>query len=170
MEFEGSMRARGTGVQRLTLVLEHGRKSRTYLNLDFSSSERETEFILAIAREKLGRLSLSAPTLALTLRADALIPYAPRESTWLPDAKEQALDRNRLIERLSARLGSEKVFGIAIANDNRPELDWKKGTDPGLGDRPLGDAGYTQCLGVCPLNGVCPLGRGLSPKHGPPSC
>jgi len=120
-EFEGTMRGRGAGVQRLTLVLEHGRKARTHLALDFSSAEREAGFILAIAREKLGRLSLPAPTLALDLRADALLPYVPRESTWLPGAQEQALDRGRLVERLAARLGSGKVFGIAIADDHRPE-------------------------------------------------
>ena len=130
-EFEGAMRARGSGVQRLSLVLEHGRKARTRVALDFSSPEREADFILSIAREKLGRLTLSAPTLALDLRAEALLAYVPREATWLPGAKEQALDRARLLERLAARLGSERVFGIAIADDHRPERDWKK-----TGDRP----------------------------------
>ncbi|HEX4781720.1 MAG TPA: DNA polymerase Y family protein, partial [Usitatibacter sp.] len=67
------------------------------------------------------------PTIALELRADALLPYVPRESTWLPGAQEQALDRSRLIERLCARLGSDRVFGIAIADDHRPE---KMGSDP----------------------------------------
>jgi protein ImuB len=135
MEFEGSMRGRGAGVQRLTLVLGHGRKQRTYLTLDFSSPEREAEFILAIAREKLGRLTLPAPTIALDLRADALQPYVARESTWLPGAKEQALDRERLVERLSARLGADRVMGLSIGNDHRPEKGSEpfrpeKGTDP----------------------------------------
>ena len=126
VEFEGILRGRGAGVQRLVLVLEHGRRQRTHLALDFSSTEREAEFILAIAREKLGRLSLPAPTIALDLRADALLAYVPRESTWLPGAQEQALDRDRLIERLSARLGSDRVFGISIADDHRPEKGWGK--------------------------------------------
>ena len=120
-EFEGAMRGRGAGVQHLTLVLEHGRKSRTRVALDFSSPEREADFILAIARERLGRLTLAAPTIGLALHAEALLPYVPRESTWLPGAREQAVDRQRLIERLAARLGSERVFGIAIADDHRPE-------------------------------------------------
>jgi protein ImuB len=136
-EFEGSMRARGAGVQRMALVLEHGRKSRTRVVLDFSSPEREADFILAIAREKLGRLTLAAPTLALGLRAEALLPYVPREATWLPGAREQALDRDRLLERLAARLGSDRVFGIALADDHRPERGW--GSEPfsaEKGDRP----------------------------------
>lgn len=120
-EFEGAMRARGSGVQRLELALDHGRRSRTRVMLDFSSPEREADFILAIAREKLGRLTLAAPTLALGLRAEALLAYVPRESTWLPGARELALDRERLLERLAARLGKDRVFGIAIADDHRPE-------------------------------------------------
>jgi protein ImuB len=121
VEFEGAMRGRGAGVQRLALWLEHGRKARTRVELEFSSPEREADFILSIAREKLGRLTLCAPTLALGLVADALLPYTPRAATWLPGARENALDRERLIERLAARLGKEQVFGIAIGDDYRPE-------------------------------------------------
>jgi protein ImuB len=128
--FEGAMRGRGAGVQQLMLSLEHGRKARTRVPLEFSSTEREAEFILAIVREKLGRLSLPAPTIALELRAEALLAYVPREATWLPGANEQALDRGRLIERLSARLGTNRVFGIAVAEDHRPERGWEKGSDP----------------------------------------
>jgi len=127
-ELEGTMRGRGAGVQRLHIALEHGRKARTKVALDFASTEREADFILSIARERLGRLTLSAPTLALELRADALLPYVPREATWLPGAREQALDRDRLIERLHARLGHGRVFGIALADDHRPEKNWKMGT------------------------------------------
>ncbi|MGZ5571071.1 MAG: Y-family DNA polymerase [Usitatibacter sp.] len=128
-ELEGYLRGRGAGVQRLTLILEHGRlehgnKVRTRLELDFASPEREADFILAIAREKLGRLTLPAASIALDLRAEALQPYAPRSSAWLPGPKEQAIDCERLLERLAARLGSGKVFGIALADDHRPERDW----------------------------------------------
>ena len=123
-EMEGTLRGRGAGVQQLTLWLEHGRKSRTRLDLEFASPERESDFILSIAREKLGRLTLRAPTIALDLRAEALLAYVPRESTWLPGAKEQAIGRERLIERLAARLGRDRVFGIAVADDHRPDRNW----------------------------------------------
>jgi protein ImuB len=129
-EFEGALRGRGAGVQRLLISLEHLRKAATRLELDFSSPEREADFILAIARERLGRLVLAAPAIGMALRADALLPYVPREATWLPGAKEQSVDRERLIGRLTARLGRDRIFGIALANDHRPERNWKKpGTD-----------------------------------------
>jgi protein ImuB len=119
-EMEGALRGRGAGVQQLTLWLEHGRRKSTRVNLEFASPEREADFILSIAREKLGRLTLSAATVALSLHAEALLAYVPRESTWLPGAREQAIGRQRLIERLCARLGPDRVFGIAIGDDHRP--------------------------------------------------
>ena len=144
VEMEGTLRGRGAGVQQLTLWLEHGRKARTRLDLEFASPERESDFILSIAREKLGRLTLPAATIALDMRADALLAYVPRESTWLPGAKEQAIGRERLIERLAARLGRERVFGIAIADDHRPDRNWARtqpchsraGVNPEHGHRP----------------------------------
>jgi protein ImuB len=123
-EMEGTLRGRGAGVQRLVLWLEHGRKARTRVDMEFATPERESDFILAIAREKLGRLTLAAATRALDLRADALLAYVPREGTWLPGAREQAIGRERLIERLSARLGRDRVFGIAIGDDHRPDRNW----------------------------------------------
>ena len=145
-ELEGCLRGRGAGVQQLVLWLEHGSRSRTRLDLEFASPEREADFILAIAREKLGRLTLPAATCALDLRAAALLPYAPRIASWLPGPREQAIDRERLIERLAARLGKDRVFGIALGDDHRPERDWKSvvpaaataamGRDPSSTPRP----------------------------------
>jgi len=134
-EFEGVARGRGTGAQRLLLTLEHWRKARTRMELDFASPEREPDFILSIAREKLGRLQLAAPTVAISLRADALLAYVPRTAAWLPGAQEQAIGRERLLERLAARLGRDRVFGIAIANDHRPERNW--GRTPFKGEPPI---------------------------------
>lgn len=124
VECEGRLRARGAGVQQLLLTLEHVRRKRTRVPFEFASPEREAPFILGLAREKLSRLVLAAPSVAISLHAAALLPYVPREGTWLPGAKEQALEGSRLVERLSARLGRERVFGIALGNDHRPEKSW----------------------------------------------
>ena len=154
VELEGSLRGRGAGVQRLSLWLEHGRKTGTRLDLDFASPEREADFILGLAREKLGRLTLPAATCALDLRAEALLPYAPRLGTWLPGAHEQAIGRERLLERLAARLGKERVFGIALGDDHRPERDWKEIGNWAPVHRRVAAPGATSCLtreGWCPI-------------------
>jgi protein ImuB len=120
-QMEGFLRGRGAGVQRLVLTLEPVSGKRTLLELEFASPEREADFILSIAREKLGRTQVAAPTLVIDLRAEALLPFALRSATWLPGRAEHAIGRERLLERLAARIGKDRVFGIAIANDHRPE-------------------------------------------------
>ena len=127
-EMEGTLRGRGAGVQGLDLVLEHAGRRSTRLALAFANPEREADFILAIARERLGRTQLPESTVALRLVADRLQPCAPREASWLPGREEKAVGRARLIERLSARLGNDRVFGIALADDHRPERGWCSST------------------------------------------
>jgi protein ImuB len=124
-EMEGTLRGRGAGVQGMDLILEHAGKRSTRLALAFAAPEREADFILSIARERLGRTQLPAPTLALRLVADRLQPCTPRETSWLSGRQENAVSRARLIERLSARLGNTRVFGIALADDHRPERGWR---------------------------------------------
>ena len=137
-EMEGSLRGRGAGVQSLDLVLDHPGRRSTRLVLAFATPEREADFILGIARERLGRTALPAPTVAIRLAADRLQPCAPRESSWLAGREECTVSRARLIEKLSARLGTSRVFGIALANDHRPERGWRAGT---AAPRPSWDGG-----------------------------
>lgn len=127
-EMEGTLRGRGCGIQDLELHLEHAGRQHTRLQLSFASAEREAEFILSIAREKLGRLELAAPTVGIRLAADRLQPFSPREGTWLPGREERVVGRARLLEKLAARLGPGRVFGIALADDHRPERGWKPAT------------------------------------------
>ena len=124
VEMEGFLRGRGAGVQRLRIELEHSSRPCTRLALEFGSPERETDFVLSIARERLSRTTLVAPAIGLRLHAEELLEYKPREESWLPGREEQAVDRARLLERLGARLGEGRVFGIALADDHRPERGW----------------------------------------------
>lgn len=139
VEMEGTLRGHGAGVQELDLHLEHGRQQRTRLALSFAAPEREAEFILAIAREKLGRLELPAPTVRLRVVADRLLPFVAREGTWLPGREERGVGRARLVERLAARLGPGRVFGIALADDHRPEHGWRNSAT--AASRPVYDGG-----------------------------
>lgn len=123
-EMEGTLRGQGSGVQEVALFLEQGKRY-TRVDLAFATPEREAEFILAIARERLGRLDLGAPVTGLRLVADQLHPFVPRNESWLPGREERAVGRARLVEKLSARLGTGRVFGIALADDHRPERGWQ---------------------------------------------
>jgi protein ImuB len=108
----------------MAIFLEQGRRY-TRVDLAFAAPEREAEFILAIARERLGRLEIGAPVTGLRLVADQLHAFVPRNDSWLPGREERAVGRARLVEKLSARIGAGRVFGIALADDHRPERGWQ---------------------------------------------
>src|SRR4029078_7480485 len=69
--------------------------------------------------------------------------YTARTAAWLPGAQEQAIGRERLLERLAARRGRERVFGIAVASDHRPESNWGRIHDSGFGAPPQTPASAT---------------------------
>ena len=125
-ELEGFLRGRGAGVQQLLLIAEHTRHRRSPVPLGLVAPERNSARLLELARERLGRVEFPAPVVALGVRADVLLPYAPQNASFLPDAATHTIHWRQLRERLLARLGEEQVFGLQPADDHRPEKAWRR--------------------------------------------
>jgi protein ImuB len=71
--------------------------------------------------ERLGRAPLPAPVLDLALHCDALVPGAPPNEELFPSHAAEREGLTRLMERLQARLGSERVLRLEAVADHRPE-------------------------------------------------
>jgi protein ImuB len=125
-ELEGFLRSRGAGVQQWQLQLEHWNHGRSQIQLGTAAPERSAALLLGLAREQLARLQLEAPVLALTLVARHLQPYAEHSQSLLPDSRSHALGWSQLIDRLSARLGSERISGLRSVDEHRPERGWRR--------------------------------------------
>jgi protein ImuB len=115
---------------RLSLHLRHERSLRaeplppTVLVIELGRPSREAAQILLLLRERLQRLALPAPVYAMTLTLDAAQAHAGEGGAlWpeLPDAKRDAQGFAALLDRLTARLGAERVKGLALHDDHRPE-------------------------------------------------
>jgi protein ImuB len=126
-ELEGFLRARGKGVQQLHITLGHSH-GRTRVAIELAAPDRDAARLTMLAREKLERVRLSQPTLTVALEADRLLEFAPGNASWLPERENAKLGANHLVERLTARLGNSRVFGIALGDDHRPERAWRNGT------------------------------------------
>lgn len=87
----------------------------------WAEPSRDAEHVTWLLREKLNQTELVAPVLELSLHATQVVEHeAPSETLFpLPGAERDSVIR--LIERLSARLGDERVLEIALAEDHRPE-------------------------------------------------
>jgi len=112
--------------------LAHEGRDDTCFELNLATATRDVEHLAAILRERLERLALPSPAIAVALESGLLPPLASSNLSFLPDSRDEAETAARLIERLRARLGDEAVKGLAAVADHRPERAWRA-AEPGCG-------------------------------------
>lgn len=125
-ELEGFLRSRGAGVQQWQLLLEHWNHGRTCLTIGTALPERSSERLLALARERLTQLTLDAPVLALGIAAEQLHMFEEHSQSLVPDPRNRAIGWSQLVDKLSARLGKERIQRLQVLDDARPELGWQR--------------------------------------------
>lgn len=124
-ELCGWLAATGEGVQRLALTLKHERHGDTRFALDLVTATRDAVHLTSVLRERLERLSLPCPAIALAMESELLLPLASSNLSFLPDDRSRAETVIHLIERLRARLGKKAVQGLDTLADHRPERAWR---------------------------------------------
>lgn len=134
----GWLAARSGGISECVFVFEHERGARqrpaTLLTLGLTGATRNAERIGRVLIERLQRLELPAAVEVLTLRAESPEPLAVRTGSLFAGAgggqngvastvanavADEAIAA--LVERLQARLGNDRVHGLAVAAEHRPE-------------------------------------------------
>lgn len=114
-------------VRRFTLLMHHearwrgGSPAATPLTIALAEPSRDPAHLMVLLREHLGRLELAAPTLELQLQADDITRREPPNNELFPLPGNEVEGLTRLVERLQARLGHEKVQRLVLVDDHRPE-------------------------------------------------
>jgi protein ImuB len=125
-QMSGWLVARQRAVPRLTLALEHerGRHARppTCLELTLAEPAWQPAHLIGLLRERLGRMTLAAPVVAVVLEALETVAQPAPNTTLFPEPGNAAADRARLLDLLTARLGHEQVLRPCPAADHRPEV------------------------------------------------
>jgi protein ImuB len=93
----------------------------TELPVALAEASNDAAHLHALLRERLAQLSLPAPTLELRLRCQQLQRRAAPNSELFPTPASAQEGLLRLIERLQARLGPERVCKAVLLEDHRPE-------------------------------------------------
>lgn len=116
----GWLAARQAGVREAVLRLQH-RRDETPVPLQFADLTADGARFERVLRERLERMALTAPVEALCLEATQVAPL-PGSTRSLLDADQGAREGiGALLERLTARLGDERVYRVAPHADHRPE-------------------------------------------------
>ena len=123
LELEGFLRARGAGVQQCCLILQHSGNDKllTHRSIGLLAPDRDASRLLLLARERIERDTLPRPVVALSVKAEVLLPYVPSKPSLLLAERRSTLDWQQLQERLHARIGQDKIFTLQPGNDHRPE-------------------------------------------------
>jgi protein ImuB len=112
---------RDGGVQRFTVRLEHRAAAATDVPIGLLSPEREPDLLFELARERLARVQLPEPVLAMRLMARDLPAFVPAGRDLFDERTAHALPIEQLRERLRARLGDRAVYRLSSTTDPRPE-------------------------------------------------
>ena len=115
----GWLNLRQAGLRECRLDLIH-RQDTTALPLRFAEATRDGHRFERVMRERLERLQLTAPVERLRLVVES-VEALPGASGGLFDEGGAKENMAALVERLRARLGEERVFGIAPVAEHRPE-------------------------------------------------
>jgi protein ImuB len=130
---EGFLRGRGAGATALLLRAHHNRRRDqarppTPIPLALAAPERDARRLLRLFEERMARVVLPEPAIALELQLQHLAAWVPVDASFLPPVPGTAtpgVDALQLAETLHARLGSEGVFQLQAISDHRPERAYR---------------------------------------------
>lgn len=127
-EFCGYLRALDVAAQHCAIVLEHERGAGSRIELGMGAPNRDAQRMLALAKEKLLRVTLTAEVRGLRIEAGEFTPPAVRQSDLFSRDADVADELQQAIEKIAARLGGDAVRAVQPGADHRPEQAWLSGS------------------------------------------
>lgn len=120
------LQARHCGVTALALHWEHDLVRRSeapqgQLEVRTAEATRDMAHLAKLLAEHLARTALAAPVVAIRLEARGVEALPTASASLLPEDRQQGESLLQLIERLSARLGPERVLQGQACADHRPQ-------------------------------------------------
>jgi protein ImuB len=134
-QFVGWLVARQHAVSTFAFMLEHerGRDAipATEVEIRLGEPTWRIDHMTKLLKERLGRVELVAPVIALRLEVRLLADMVPPTEDLFPEPGGSPADFKRLLELLSARLGSGNVLVPVETHDHRPEASniWVPATE-----------------------------------------
>jgi protein ImuB len=126
VSLERELRRRQRQVREIELEVGHLRREATRTRMRFVDPVHERERVLKPLLERIERLRLSEPAIALSLQTGSLLPFAPDRLELVPGHPSAGATQPEfaLIEVLRGRFGARRVYGIGWVAEHRPERAW----------------------------------------------
>ncbi|OGB23728.1 MAG: DNA polymerase [Burkholderiales bacterium RIFCSPLOWO2_02_FULL_57_36] len=126
LQMVGWLTVQQLAVSRMVLFLEHERGRTaiepTPVEIALAEPAWHEAHLIRLLKERLGRIELSGPVIAIRLEAVDLSAMMPPTESLFPEPGGTPADYHRLLELLTARLGADSVLAPAAEADHRPEI------------------------------------------------
>lgn len=126
LQLTGWLAVRQLAVNTFRLLMEHERGRAavppTPLEITLAEAAWKEPHLLRLLKERLAKTELTAPVIGLRLEVVQLEAMQPPTDQLFPEPGGSPADFTRLLELLSARLGSDNVLVPVTSPDHRPEL------------------------------------------------
>lgn len=126
LQMTGWLVAQQLAVSRFVLQLQHERGRAaippTPIDIALADPVWHEEHLTRLLKERLGRITLCAPVIAVRLEAAQVSAMLPPTESLFPDPGGTPADYHRLLELLTARLGDQNVLSPSPRADHRPEV------------------------------------------------
>ncbi|QUN32304.1 DNA polymerase Y family protein (plasmid) [Cupriavidus sp. KK10] len=143
VQMVGWLTARHLAIRRFGVELRHERGraavAPTKLEIALAEPNWHEEHLVRLVKERLARLTVEAPMIAVAVSALETEPVAPPSGLLFPEPGGTPADHARLLELLVARLGADHVRQPCLQADYRPEVanGWQPATEkPGRSPLP----------------------------------
>ena len=118
-------------VQSFELSFHHLHRPMTVERMSLADPSHEPERLSRLLVDRLERIDLPAPVIALSLRTGPIEALTLQKTTLFFDRNQTQprASAGALIERLRGRFSVQQVFGVRLVAEHRPEAAWIKSTD-----------------------------------------
>lgn len=127
----GWLSARHAATRSFEFAAEHDGRPPTLCEVRLAEASRDGERFAALLRETLAVTRLPAPVHTLRLHCEQISPLAAPDGDLFPVPASAREGLGRLIERLQARLGRDRIQRLLLACDHRPEAAYRAETFEG---------------------------------------
>ena len=126
LQLKSWLTGRQKGVTAIVLRWEHDLQRRSEagtgaLAVHTAQATRDMDHLVKLLAEHLARLQLAAPVVAISLEASGVEDMQLASSSLLPEDRQTGESLLMMVERLSARLGADRVKTGALVADHRPQ-------------------------------------------------
>ena len=122
------LRKRQVRIPGFECIFHHLDHALTVERMNLAEPARDQERLVRLFIDRLEQIHLSAPVVALSLRAGPVEPAVAGSGVLFgdPGRGDSESAKSSLIERLQARFGMESLYRMDLVDEHRPEAAWSK--------------------------------------------